>query len=67
MDVSILLLGRFGAGIGEILENEETKPPKPRNDRNQRCAEILNGQNRGRVERSAAGDNHAPGTTRVLR
>ena len=47
MDVIIMLLGRLGSGLYAKLENEETKPPKPRNDRNQRCAESLNGKTEG--------------------
>ena len=44
MDASIALLASLGSGLDAELENEETKPPKPREDRNQRCTECLNGK-----------------------
>ena len=43
-DVSIAPLRRLVSGIAAEPENESTKRPKPRNDRNQRFTEILNGK-----------------------
>ena len=42
--VSSALIARFGSGIGAELGSEETIPPTPQNDRNQRFAKSLNGK-----------------------